>query len=397
MALIRGNKNGDAPDHVNVNDSVPFGVRLAAAWSWRTVAIILVAAAAIWLIIQLSIIVIPVLVAVLLAGLLIPLRNFLERHKVPHGLAVVIAFLGLLVAVAALIFLVITQLRNGFSGIGDRLSDSYDDLLVWLKNSPLGLNQDEIQGYVDQAVKSFQTDSSGLVAGALSGAATAGHVLVGAVLTLFTTLFFLLDGKRIWKWVVRLFPHNARAAVDGAGQAAWISVGEYVRVQVVVALIDAVGILIVALILQVPFAIPIAILVFLTAFIPFVGALASGALAVLVALLYLDPVIALIMLGGVILVNQLESHILQPLLMGNAVKVHPLGVVLAVSIGSLVGGIAGAVFAVPIAAALNSMIKYIAGGGWKNLPEPDTELYPPDERKPRRSRKPRPEDVKTVA
>jgi predicted PurR-regulated permease PerM len=176
-----------------------------------------------------------------------------------------------------------------------------------------------------------------------------------------------------------------------------------VRVQIVVALIDAIGIGLVAFFLGLPFVVPIAVLVFLAAFIPFVGAIVTGGLAVLVALVYAGPVPAVIMLAGVIGVNQLESHVLQPLLMGTAVRLHPVAVVLAVSSGSIIGGIGGAVFAVPLAAAANSAVQYIAGGAWKDEAPPPTDPMP---RQPenggaaarrRRKRAADPKDVTTVA
>lgn len=382
-------------DGSEIQQAIPFGVRIAAAWSWRAAAIILVAAGAVWLVIQLRLILIPVLVAVLLAGLLRPLLHVLERHRVPHGLAVVITFFSLLLGIGGLIYLVVSQLRSGFGDMGSRFRDAYAQLLVTVRDSPLGISEAQVNDFVTATVATAQADQGVLVAGALSAGVTIGHVLVGLLLTLFTTLFFLIDGKLIWRWCVRLAPRKARAAVDGAGRAGWISVGQYVRVQVFVALIDAVGILLFALFLQVPFAVPLAILTFLAAFIPFVGAILTGVLTVLVALLYNGPVNALIMLGGVLFVNQLESHVLQPLIMGNAVRVHPLAVVLAVSIGSLVGGIAGAVFAVPLVAAGNSVVKYIAGGDWKGQPPPDPGAGGNPSR--RSTSSPHPEDVATVA
>jgi predicted PurR-regulated permease PerM len=170
---------------------------------------------------------------------------------------------------------------------------------------------------------------------------------------------------------------------------------------VIVALIDAVGIGLGAFLLRVPFAVPLAVLVFLGAFIPVVGAVVTGALAVVVALVYNDPINALFMLGVVILVNQIESHVLQPLLMGGAVRLHPVGVVLAVATGSLLAGIAGAVFAVPVTAAANSAIRYIAGGAWKGQPEPPTGDIPGEQEgdggRDQDRGEPTPKDVTTVA
>ncbi|HEU4755600.1 MAG TPA: AI-2E family transporter, partial [Agromyces sp.] len=223
---------------------------------------------------------------------------------------------------------------------------------------------------VQQVVDSVQQDSGVLVTGALSVSSSIGHFLAGILLALFATLFILIDGRHIWNWIVGIFPRRARAAIDGAGRSGWATLESFVKVQILVATIDAIGIGLGALLLGVPLAVPIAILVFLGSFIPIVGAVVTGALAVFVALVYNGWVIALIMLGVVLLVQQVEGHILQPLIMGTAVKVHPLGVVVAVTTGSLLAGIPGALFAVPIAAVGNVMILYISGGTWKQAEPP---------------------------
>jgi predicted PurR-regulated permease PerM len=204
---------------------------------------------------------------------------------------------------------------------------------------------------------------------------TAGHVLAGALLTLFATLFMLIDGKGIWAWVVRLFPRKARPAVDGSGRAGWVTLTNFVRVQIFVAFVDAVGIGLGAWIIGLffggfPLVIPITIAVFLGSFIPVVGALFSGVLAIFIALVYLNPFAALLMLAVVIAVQQIEGHVLQPFIMGTAVKVHPLAVVFAVAAGGFLAGIPGALFAVPVIATLNVMINYVASGRWRVDPDP---------------------------
>jgi predicted PurR-regulated permease PerM len=185
----------------------------------------------------------------------------------------------------------------------------------------------------------------------------------------------LIDGRRIWFWVLGFLPARAHAPVDAAGRAGWISVGQYVRVQIFVAFVDAVGIGAGAALLGVPLAIPIAVLVFLGSFIPFLGAITTGALAAFIALVYNGPVNALIMLGVVILVNQIEGHVLQPLVMGSAVKVHPLGVVLAVSTGALLAGVPGALFAVPIAASANSIVNTLVQKQWQPGSDPVADYH----------------------
>lgn len=386
-----------------VEGAVPVGVRIAGAWSWRALVVAAVIAVVIYLVGLLHTVVVPVAVAILLAGLLTPVKNRLRRIGLPKWLSVLIVFLGTLVVIAGLIVLVVFAFRAGLSGSGlttfqSRLERTYSSLLGVLK--PLGISQSDVKSSVAGLGTTLQKNESKILSGALTGVSTLGDVAVGLLIALFTTLFLLIDGPGIWRWCLRLAPIRARAGVDGAGRAAWLSISEYVRVQVLVALLDAIGIGLVAFLLHLPFVIPITVLVFLAAFIPIVGAVTTGFLAVLVALVYDDPVSALIMLAGVIGVNQLESHVLQPLLMGGAVRLHPIAVVLSVALGSLLGGIPGAVFAVPFAAALNSSVKYLAGGQWKGQPPPSTARVPEGadaDPTARRDRNPRPKDVKTVA
>ena len=190
---------------------------------------------------------------------------------------------------------------------------------------------------------------------------TAGHLVAGMFIALFSTIFFTYDGRRIWTWLVGLFPARARGRVHGSGERAWAVLTSYVRATAVIAAVDALGIGLVALILGVPFVAPIMVLVFLGAFIPVVGATISGIAAVAVALVDGGPVVALLMLAGVIAVQQIESHVLQPFLMGKLVRVHPLAVVLAIAAGTLIAGIFGALIAVPIVAIVNVVGKYLAG------------------------------------
>ncbi len=383
--------------------AVPVAVRIAGAWSWPIVGLLILVAVLIYLVILLHIVVIPVLVAVLITGLINPMKAWLVAHRWPKGLAVAATFLTLLVIVAALITLVTLTIRSGLGDIQGKTATAYRSFLDFLSTGPLGISQTDLQSAVTSVTKWVQSNASTLLSGALTGASTIGDIAVGLVLSLFITLFFLIDGAGVWRWLTRLAPKRARAAVDGGGRAAWHSVGQYVRVQIVVALIDAIGIGLVAFFLGLPFVIPIAVLVFLAAFIPFVGAIVTGGLAVLVALVYAGPVPAVVMLAGVIGVNQLESHVLQPLLMGTAVRLHPVAVVLAVSSGSIIGGIGGAVFAVPLVAAANSAVKYIAGGAWKDDAPPPTDPMPREPKhggaaaRRRRRRAAEPEDVSTVA
>jgi predicted PurR-regulated permease PerM len=191
---------------------------------------------------------------------------------------------------------------------------------------------------------------------------------------LFSTFFFLADGERIWAWTVRLAPRASRERIDTSGRVAWGSLTQFVRATVLVAAVDALGVMIVAAALGVPFVLAIGVLVFLGAFVPMVGATVAGTVAILVALVDQGPVTALLMLGGVVLVQQLEGHVLQPFLMGRFVSVHPLGVILAIGCGVLVAGIVGALVAVPLAASLNAVVQHLASHTQVGSDDPEEEL-----------------------
>lgn len=362
---------------VSPDDALPAGMRIAGAWSWRLLAVGAALAVVIWVIIQLRELVIPVLVAVLVSALLVPLVEFLQRHRCPRWLAIFLSLLLAFVIVAGLLYLAIVQIKSQAGDLKDQSVASYEHFRGWLTTGPLGLSQHQIDGYLSQAGKALAKDSQIFISGALSVGSTVGHLAAGFLIALFSTLFILIDGRGIWVWIVRLFPRRARSALDGAGQAGWTTLRSFVRVQILVAAVDAAGIGIAAAILQLPLVIPIAVLVFLGSFIPVVGAVLTGVLAVFVALVYNGWVAALIMLGAVLVVQEIEGHVLQPLIMGTAVKVHPLAVVLAVAGGSMLAGIPGALFAVPFAAVLNVMVRYIADGQWRQSAPFEAEEVPP--------------------
>jgi len=361
-----------------VEDSLPVGMRIVGAWSWRILAVAGVVGLIVYLIIQLKLIVIPMLVAILLAALLVPFVQFLQRHRWPKWLAVTIVEVGLIGVVSGLVYLIVVQLIDGFPDLRDRSIVFFEDFKVLLLNSPLHLTEAQINDYLAQTWEGVQRDSQWLLTGAVAFGSSFGHFLAGVLLALFATLFLLIDGHHVWQWTVRLFPRRARAAADGAGRAGWVTLTDFVKVQIFVAFIDALGIGMGAWILGLffdgfPLVIPIAIAVFLGSFIPVVGAVLTGTIAVFVALVYLGPWPAVIMLGIVLLVQQVEGHVLQPLVMGTAVKVHPIAVVFAVTAGGFLAGIAGALFAVPVVATLNIMIRYIARGDWRDHPNPTLE------------------------
>lgn len=349
----------------DLTPAVPRGLRLAAAYAWRLIVIAAALAIVVWLVILLKVIVIPLLVAILLTALLWPTFTWLLRHGVPRWLAIVIAVIGTLAIVSGLVWLVVWQISLQWGSVQERTVAAVEQFRQYLIDGPLHLTSAQIDDALAQVWTIVQEQAQLLVSGALAVGSTVGHVAVGALLTIFILLCTLADGGGIWKWTLRLFPRAAREPVDGAARAGWVTVVNYARTQLLVASIDAVGIGLGAALLGVPLAIPVAVLVFLGSFIPIVGAVVTGAVAVFLALVYNGPFIAVLMLIVVLGVQQLEGHVLQPILMGAAVKVHPLGVVLVVAGGALVGGIPGALFAVPLAAFVNVFAVYIGSRAWQ--------------------------------
>jgi predicted PurR-regulated permease PerM len=358
-----------------VEESIPVGVEVAGQWAWRLLAVVAALVVFGILIVTLKEIVIPFMISILVSALLVPFKNVMIRHGWPRWLAVVVSLVVALIIISGLIFIIVQQVRVGLPDIEKRSVTAFDQFKNFLKTSPLQISTTQLNDYVAQIGKALQANSSTLVSGALTVGSTAVSLITGALLVLFSTIFILIDGAGIWAWVVRIFPRRARPAVDGAGRAGWVTLTSFVRAQITVAAVDAVGITLGAFIIGLvagtfPLLIPIGILVFLGSFIPVVGAVIAGALAVVVALVYDGPVAALFMLGVVIAVQELEGHFLQPFLMGSAVKIHGLAVVFSVAAGSFLVGIPGALFAVPVVAVINVMVKYVSRGDWRDVPKP---------------------------
>ncbi|MEV1285892.1 AI-2E family transporter [Micromonospora sp. NPDC049679] len=349
---------------------VPHGLRIAAAWSWRLIVIGIVGWALLKVIGTVRIVVIPLLIALLLSALLAPAVGWLLRGRFPRSLATAVVVIGGLAAVIGTLTLVVNEFINGAPQLSKNASGGIRKIQEWLKTGPLHLSDGQLNRYIDAGQQWIDEHTESLTSGAVSTAATLFEVLTGTLLVLFATFFFLRDGRKIWRFLVGLLPINARWRVDDAGLASWATLVAYVRATVLVAFIDAVGIGLVLVVFDIPFAFPLAALVFLGAFIPIVGAALSGAVAVLIALVDSGWVTALIILGAVIAVQQLEGHVLQPLIMGRAVAIHPLAVIVAIASGVVLAGITGALVSVPLVAVLNTGIRRLSR---RRSPEP-----PPD-------------------
>lgn len=341
----------------DVTRLVPRALRVSAAMSWRFLVVIGAFGIIMWGLGYLSVVTIPVGIALLLAALFTPVVARLTQWKVPRGLATTIAVIFGLSVVGGVLTLVITQLVTGFPQLESQLGQSLDTINNWLRRGPLHLSHDQLQALLNNAINAIKGNASELTSRALTTAAAVGEGLTGALLTLFTLIFFLYGGESIWKFLITIVPSDVRTRVDVAGRRGFASLVSYVRATIAVAFVDAAGIGIGLWIVGIPLVIPLAALIFLGAFVPIVGAVIAGTVAVLVALVAKSFIAALIVLAILIAVMQLEGHVLQPLLLGRAVRLHPLAVVLAIAIGLVIGGIAGALLAVPILSVVNSGVR----------------------------------------
>jgi predicted PurR-regulated permease PerM len=343
--------------------AVPRGLQIAAAWSWR---VILVAGLIYGLgrvTAYLSEVMIPLGVAVLLAAMLSPVANRLRKWGVPRGASTAITVLGGLILIAGALTLITTQIVSQSAALSTNVVTGFNTLSNYLQQGPLKAYPQyfSIEEWTTRA-QNFLRDSQGAIATyATEIGAQVGHFVAGFFITLFSLFYFLYDGRGIFTFLLKFFPRASRARVDEAALKGWVSLAHYVRATILVALSDAVGVLIAALWIGVPVAPALAALVFIGAFVPLVGAFVSGFVAVIVALVALGWVKALIMFGAIILVMQVEGHLLQPFLLGRAVKLHPLAVLLAIAIGIIVGGIVGALMAVPLLAFSKSFIQHLTG------------------------------------
>jgi putative heme transporter len=349
---------GPSIDSLADSSVTPF-VRKTAAWAWRLLVIGVAIVALLWLAKKFELLVVPVALATLVAALLLPVVDFLDSRGAPRGGAVALVLLGATAVVGGILTFVVTQFIQGAPALVEQVSTSIKGVGDWLTHGPLHVNQEQIDNARKSAVEALQNNQEKLTSGALSTASTVTEMVTGALLMLFTLIFVLQGGRNIYGYVTKIFPENVRERVRDAGRAGFRSLIGYVRATFLVALVDATGIGTGLAIMGVPLALPLASLVFLGAFVPLVGAVIAGFFAVIVALIAKGWIYALITLGLIIAVQQLEGHVLQPLVMGRAVSIHPLAVVLAIAGGGVLAGIVGALLAVPTVAFLNSAVRVL--------------------------------------
>lgn len=346
---------------------VPRPLAVAAAWGACALVLGLVLVVFVRLLGRIAPVTAAVVAAVLLTALLQPVATTLRRLRAPAALAALGGVLALLVLLGGAGVFIWRRVSDDLPELRAALADAVDRVRGFLVDGPLSLDAGQVDRLRDDLVRRLQENAPTPYAGA-----TTALEVVAAVLLAVVVLFLLLkDGGRIWGWVVHLFPDDQRARVDDAGRQGWGALTAYVRGTVLVAAVDAGGIGIALLVLGVPLALPLIVLTFLGAFVPIVGATVAGAAAVLVALVGGGLTDALLVLGAVLVVQQMEGNVLQPLIMGRALRLHPLVILLSVASAGLLGGIAGAVAAVPVVAVTYRVAASLLSSRPRGSPVPD--------------------------
>jgi predicted PurR-regulated permease PerM len=366
----------------DVSPLVPRLLRVSAALGWR----LLVVGATLYaigrLIGYMAEVVIPIAVALLLAALLAPAVRRLRAHRVPKALATVLVMIGGLVVLGGLLTFVIITFVQGAPALARQVLTSVDAVVTWLTTGPLHLSAQQLRNMQESVLTALSANQESITTSAITTATTIGKLMAQLLLTVFALIFFLHGGVDIWRFLLRVVPGQIRTRVDVAGRRGLAALVSYVRATLVVATVDAIAVGIGLAVLRVPLAVPLGALVFIGAFIPIIGAVIAGAIAVLIALAAQGPITALIVIGILIGVAQLEGHVLQPLLLGRAVKLHPLAVALAIASGLVVAGIPGALLAVPLLAVLNSGIRSLRSPADEHVHPDDVRTSEPEDTGP---------------
>ncbi len=340
-----------------------------AAWGWRLLVVFALVYAIVLSLAHLRVVVLPVILALLLTSLLLPVVRALRRRKVPPAASAGIVLLGGIALIAIVLALILPSMVSQFSQLGGQVRSGINKATVVLADKPFNLSKRDIDARVSKGIKTLSKNSSSITSGVVSGAVVLGELLTGLIITLLLTFFFLKDGDRMWGWVASLAGEHRAEPVQEVASRSFVALAGYVRGIALVGLVDSILIGISLLIIGVPLVVPLMVLTFIGAFLPLVGAFSAGLAAVLIALVAKGLVAALIVLGVCVAVQQLEGHLLYPVLMSRAVNLHPSAIILALATGGILAGIIGVFLAVPIASVIAVTIDY-----GQNRPAPESPL-----------------------
>lgn len=339
----------------DANEAVTWGIRVAAAWTWRLLLIGFGIYVFVRVFGRIELVAFSFVLALFFTAVLHPLERALRTHL--PGPRSIPAVLALLVGIAVLVGVgafVIWQISTHSAQLGDQIQSSVDKVRDWLHNGPLHLKSADIDKYSQEITDAVKQHQGQLISGAIATLRTVAEGLGALLLILLSTFFLLRDGEQIWQWVVRLFPRPAHERLDDAGRVGWRTLGGYMRGVLLIALFHGVSVMIVLFVLQVPLAAALGVLIFLGSFIPIIGLTVTGTFAVAVAMLEHGLTAGIVVAVAIVVLIQLEAHLLQPLIMSRSVEVHPLAIALSVLTGTILAGIPGALLAVPLVAFLNA-------------------------------------------
>jgi predicted PurR-regulated permease PerM len=332
-------------------------LRTAGDYAWRIIAVGTVVYFGIKLLTKLSEAVIPFIVSILVTALLYPFAARLRRIGAGRGLATVLTMFSAVVLFGGLIAIVVIRAAEQAPQLGTEINNLLPHVKRWLITGPLKLNATTVNNLNTTVSNDITKNSSAIASTAFSTGKTVLSFLGGLFLALFSTIFLVYDGDRVWAFLIKGAPATARPGLDAAGHAAWSTVSYYIRGTMIVALFHGVVVAVTLTVLGVPLAFPLAVLVALGSFVPLVGAVVTGILAVAVAGLAQGLVAAIVMTAVLLLDNQIEAHLLQPFVVGRYVRIHPLATVLSLAAGALLFGLVGAIVAVPVVATINSAVR----------------------------------------
>ncbi|HET6878034.1 MAG TPA: AI-2E family transporter [Jatrophihabitans sp.] len=367
------------PEHRrDAAQAVTWPVRVAAAWVWR----LLLIAAGIYVFARIfgrvELVAFSFVIALFLTSVLHPLELALRRIPGPRSISAALALLIGLAILAGIGYFVAWQITTHSAQLGDQISRFVQQTRDWLRNGPLHLQSKDLDRIAQNITNSIKQNQGQLISGAIQTVRTVLETLGALLLILLSTFFLLRDGELIWNWTLRLFPRAAHERVDIAGRVGWGTLGGYMRGQVLIALFHGVSVMVLLFILRVPLAAALGVLIFLGSFVPLVGLTVTGALCVAVAALEHGLTAGIVVAIAIIVLVQLEAHLLQPVIMSRSVEVHPLGIALAVVTGTILAGIVGALLAVPFVAFLNATIQALRTGPASPGPGlPETLAYEP--------------------
>jgi predicted PurR-regulated permease PerM len=346
---------------------VPAWLRTAGAASWRLLAVVAVVVAALYLLSLLRVIVLPIIVAVLATTLLHGPVDALKRRGVPPAAAVAAVMVSAALLLIGILAAIAPTIGGQVDDLGTGVQDGVQKAGRVLADPPFNLSQQEVQTRIDEGIARLRENSGPITHGVQTGAVLLGEVVTGLIITVLLTFFFLKDGKAMWRWLLGFMGPSRRDAWDEVGARVYVALGGYVRGIALVGLVDALLIGLALVVIGVPLVVPLMILTFFGAFVPLIGAFLAGLAAVLIALVSNGVVAALLVLGAIILVQQVEGHLLYPLLMGRTVHLHPAAIILALGIGGVLAGIIGVFLAVPVAGVISVLLGYV-----RRDPPPDS-------------------------